>query len=449
MSMAPQTLHREPTDLLLRGGRVIDTSGLESGGAVIDQVADVLIQDGRIARIGSGLAAPSGGRVIDVRERLVVPGLVDLHVHFREPGHEYKEDIESGGRSAAAGGFTTVCCMPNTNPVNDCRSVTELIVRRAQEVGRVRVRPIGAISRGLKGKELAEFGDMKDAGIVAVSDDGLPVMSAGLMRRALEYARTFDLPVIQHAEDLSLAEGGVMNEGLVSTRLGLKGQPAEAESTMVARDVELTQITGARYHVAHISAARSVDMVREAKRRGLAVTCEVTPHHLVLTDEACVGYDTDAKVMPPLRSSVDVEAVRQGLADGTIDCVATDHAPHSLVEKDVEFACASPGMIGLETAVPLVFEMVSAGVIDYVRAVRTLTSAPARVFGFLGEGTGTLRQGAPADVAVLDPDVMWTVEDSNILSRSKNTPFAGRQMRGAAVVTCVAGRLVYERGNGE
>ncbi|HWM87889.1 MAG TPA: dihydroorotase, partial [Kofleriaceae bacterium] len=330
-------------NLLLRGGRVVDP------GQNIDAALDVRVESGSIAEVGRGLAAGRGVRVVDVRDRLIVPGLVDLHVHLREPGQEYKEDIATGSAAAAAGGFTTVCCMPNTVPPNDCRSVTDLIVRRSREVGLCRVRPVGAISVGLQGKALAEYGEMKEAGVVALSDDGRPVMNAGLMRRALEYARTFDLPVVQHAEDLALAEGGVMNEGEVATRLGLRGQPPQAESIMVARDLELVEWTGACYHVAHASTARTVELVRQAKRRGLPVSCEVTPHHLHLTHEAVAappGYDTRAKVNPPLRAGIDVEALREGLADGSIDCIATDHAPHSTVEKEVEFDHAAFGMIG-------------------------------------------------------------------------------------------------------
>jgi dihydroorotase len=428
-------------DLLLRGGRVIDTSRPDGP---LDVAADVLIRDGRIAEIGPGLAAPSGGRVINVADRLVVAGLVDLHVHFREPGQEYKEDIASGAASAAAGGFTTVCCMPNTNPVNDCRSVTDLITRRAREVGTVRVRPIGAISKKLAGVELAEIGEMRDGGIVAVSDDGRPVMSAGLMRRALEYARTFDLPVVQHAEDLELAEKGSMNEGEVSTRIGVRGQPAAAESIMVARDIELVAWTGARYHVAHISAARSVELVREAKRRGLPVTCEVTPHHFTLTDEACAHYDTNAKVMPPLRTNADIEALKEAMADGTIDCIATDHAPHSDVEKEVEFDCAAPGMLGLETAVPLTMALVEERVIDLVGAVRMLTSGAARCFGLDREGVGSLAVGSPADLAVIDPGRPWKIERDNMQSKSRNTPFDGMQVRGKATLTLVDGRIVHD-----
>jgi dihydroorotase len=437
-------------DLLLRGGRVIDTSksGQGSSDAPFDSAVDVVVRDGRIAEIGQGLAEPPGGRTIDVTDKLVVPGLIDLHVHFREPGHEYKEDIESGCRSAAAGGFTTVCCMPNTKPVNDCRSVTDLIVRRARELGLVRVRPIGAISKGLAGDSLAEFGEMRDAGIVAVSDDGRPVMSAGLMRRALEYARTFDLPVVQHAEDLHLAEGGVMNEGAVSTRLGLRGQPPQAESVMVARDIELVEWTGGRYHVAHASTARTVELVREAKQRGLPVTVEVTPHHFALTDQACSSYDTSTKVAPPLRADADRQAILDGLADGTIDCIATDHAPHSDVEKDVEFDLAACGMLGLETALPLTLELVRDGVIDLYRAIALLTSKPAELFD-LGAGPGSLATGSPADICVIDPTATWTVDRDSMVSKSRNTPFHGREVVGAALLTIVGGKIVFTREDGQ
>jgi dihydroorotase len=431
-------------DILLRGGRVIDTS--DPGGAVVDQTADVLVRDGRIAEIGRGLAVPAGARVIEVADRLVCAGLVDLHVHFREPGQEYKETIATGAAAAVAGGFTTVCCMPNTRPTNDCRSVTDLIVRRSAEAGLARVRPVGAITKGLDGHELAEIGEMKEAGIIAISDDGRPVMSAGIMRRALEYARTFDLPVVQHAEDLALAEGGVMNEGPVATRIGLRGQPPAAESVMVARDIELCEWTGARYHVAHVSTGRSVQLVREAKRRGLPVTCEVTPHHLTLTDEACAGYDTCTRVAPPLRAPVDRDALREGLADGTIDCIATDHAPHSDVEKDVEFDRAAPGMIGLETAVPLALALVRDGVIDLPRFVRLFTSAPARIFGLDREGVGSLAIGAPADLCVIDTEARWAVDRARTRSRSKNTPFHGWDVRGRALLTLVGGRVVHEVG---
>ncbi len=424
----------EPGDLVLRGGRILDPSAARP----LDQVGDLRIVGGRIVEIGRGLV---GGRILDVRGLWVVPGLIDLHVHFREPGHEYKEDIESGTRAAAAGGFTTVCCMPNTRPVNDQRTVTELIVRRARDVGSVRVKPIGAITQNLEGKALADIADMKEAGIVAISDDGRPVMNAGLLRRAFEYARTFDLPLVQHAEDLDLSEGGAMNEGAVATRIGIRGQPACAESAMVARDLEIVEWTGARYHVAHVSTARTVALVREAKRRGLPVTCEVTPHHLALTDEACSHYDTRTKVMPPLRTAADQEALLEGLADGTIDCIATDHAPHSPVEKDVEFECAAPGMLGLETALPIILDFVRMGTLDEKRALAALTGAPARAFGLPG---GTLAIGSVADLCVIDPERPITISSEGLSSKSKNTPFLGHQLAGRAVLTIVEGKVVYD-----
>ncbi len=426
----------DPGDLVLRGGRVfLDPGGFRGPG---DQAIDVRIAGGRIVELGRGLA---GRRVVEVRDLWVVPGLIDLHVHLREPGQEYKEDIESGTRAAAAGGFTTICCMPNTRPVNDQRTVTELIVRRSREIGAARVRPIGAITAGLEGKLLADIADMKEAGIVAISDDGRPVMNAGLMRRALEYARTFELPVVQHAEDLDLAEEGAMNEGAVATRIGIRGQPACAESAMVARDLEIVEWTGARYHVAHVSTARTVALVREAKRRGLPVTCEVTPHHLALTDEACAHYDTRTKVMPPLRTAADQAALFEGLADGTIDCIATDHAPHSPVEKEVEFECAAPGMLGLETALPILLDFVRRGRLDEARAIAALTGAPARAFGL---GGGTLAAGAVADVCVIDPERPYTIEEGGLSSKSKNTPFLGQTFAGRAVLTLLEGRAVYD-----
>jgi dihydroorotase len=424
----------DPGDLVLRGGRVFDPAAARP----MDQTGDIRIAHGRIVEIGRGLV---GGRIIDVKDLWIVPGLIDLHVHLREPGQEYKEDIETGTRAAAAGGFTTICCMPNTRPVNDQRTVTELIVRRAKEIGAVRVRPIGAITQGLEGKALADIGDMKEGGIVAISDDGRPVMNAGVLRRAFEYARTFDLPVVQHAEDLDLAEGGAMNEGAVATRIGVKGQPACAESSMVARDLEIVEWTGARYHVAHVSTARSVALIREAKRRGLPVTCEVTPHHLALTDEACGHYDTRTKVMPPLRTAADQEALLEGLGDGTIDCIATDHAPHSPVEKDVEFECAAPGMLGLETALPIILDFVRMGTLDDKRAIAALTGAPARAFGLPGGG---LAVGAVADLCVIDPERPLTITADELASKSKNTPFLGQTLAGRAVLTLVEGRVVYD-----
>jgi dihydroorotase len=426
-------------NLLLVGGRVVDPAGRT------DVKADVLIVDGTISRVEAGQRAPDKStRVIDVSGLVVAPGFVDLHAHLREPGQEYKEDIGTGSAAAVAGGFTTVCCMPNTVPPNDNRAVTDLIVRRSREVGLCRVRPIGAISKGLAGESIAEMAEMREAGIVAVSDDGKPVMNAELMRRAMEYARTFGLPVVQHAEDLNLSAGGVMNEGEIATRAGLRGQPNAAESVMVARDLELCLWTGARYHVAHLSTERSVTLVRDAKRRGLPVTCEVTPHHLTLTDAACCDYDTNTKVNPPLRTRADLEALAAGIADGTVDAVATDHAPHSLVEKELEYDHAAFGMVGLETALPLLLAFVQRGVISLARAVELLTIGPARCFGLDREGTGALAVGGPADVTVFDPDRRWTVSAGQLRSKSKNTPFAGAEVRGRAVLTVAFGRVVHD-----
>ncbi len=419
----------------MRGGRVLDPA------SKTDARADVLVEQGVITRIGPDLSPPDGARIIDVSGAWVVPGLIDIHVHLREPGQEYKEDIVSGTHSAAVGGFTAVCCMPNTKPPNDNRAVTELIVRRAKEVGKVRVYPIGAITQGLEGKVLSEMGELKEAGCVAVSDDGRPVMNSEVMRRAFEYARTFNMVLIQHCEDLCLAHGGAMHEGAVSTRAGIRAQPSAAESAMVARDLELVALTGARYHVAHISAAESIRLVREAKQRGLPVTTEVTPHHLVLTDDACAGYDTNTKMNPPLRTASDVEAARQGLADGTIDCIATDHAPHSPIEKDVEFEQAAFGVIGLETAVPLTLDMVRAGQLDPLTWVERLTVAPARVLGLPG---GRLQVGGVADIAVINPESPWTFRKEAVVSRSKNSPFLGRDLKGRAILTIVGGQVVYQ-----
>jgi dihydroorotase len=422
-------------DLCLRGGRVIDGRGF-------DAEADVLLKDGVVSRMARGIAEGLGRdvRVIDVRGSWVVPGLIDLHCHLREPGQEYKEDIGTGTRAAAAGGFTAVCAMPNTTPPNDTRAVTELIVRRAREVGTVRVYPVGAISKGLAGEALSEMGELKEAGCVAVSDDGRPVMSAELMRRAMEYARTFGLTVVQHCEDLTLSAGGAMNEGPVATRAGIRAQPSSAESAMVARDLELCALTGARYHVAHLSSADSVRLVREAKRRGLPVTCEVTPHHLTLTDEACSRYDTNAKCNPPLRAAADVAALREALADGTIDAVATDHAPHSPVEKEVEFEQAAFGMIGLETAVPLMLELVRAGTLTPAALVARMSAGPAATFGLRG---GALAEGSPADVTVIDPEASWKCTPAALRSRSRNSPFFGRDLRGRAALTVVGGKIVF------
>jgi dihydroorotase len=424
--------------ILLAGGRVLDP-GAE--GAAADRTGDLFIEDGRVAALPAG-TRPAGVEVVDCSGLVVTPGFVDLHVHFREPGQEYKEDIASGTRAAAAGGFTTVCCMPNTTPPNDNRAVTDLIVRQARDHGVVNVHPIGAISKGLKGESLAEIAEMKDAGVVAISDDGKPVMNADLMRRALEYARTFDLPVVQHAEDLQLARGGVMNEGPAATRAGLRGQPAAAETVMVLRDLELVALTGARYHVAHVSTAGSVRAVREAKRRGLPVTCEVTPHHLTLTDIACCGYDTATKCAPPLRSEADREALIEGLCDGTIDCIATDHAPHALQEKQLEFQEAAFGIIGLETALGLGLKLVEAKRLSLPMLIQRMTVGAARIFRLQ---RGTLGVGAVADVTVFDPNAKQKVDAALGRSKSRNTPFQGWELPGVVVHTFVAGRPVYRR----
>jgi dihydroorotase len=416
--------------LVLRGGRVIDGGSSDPG-----KIQDLFIRDGVIA------AEPGpNARVVDCAGKIVAPGFVDLHVHLREPGHEYKEDIASGTRAAAAGGFTSVCCMANTNPVNDCRAVTDLIVRRAREAGNARVFPVGAVTRGLKGETLAEMGEMKDAGIVAVSDDGMPVMNADVMRRALEYARTFGLPLIQHAQDLSLSAGGVMNEGPAATRAGLRGQPAAAESVMVARDLELVALTGARYHVAHISTKAAVEMVRQGKKSRLPVSCEVTPHHLTLTDVACCGYDTATKVNPPLRSQADIDALEEGLADGTIDCIATDHAPHAAQEKELEFDHAAFGMIGLETAWPLMLRLVEKKKLTLAQLIGKFT-AGAKLFGLAG---GTLQRGAAADVVVLDVESAYRYDAARGKSKSRNSPFHGWELRGRVHMTLLGGKVVHE-----
>lgn len=426
--------------LVLRGGRVLDPS------TGFDDEADVVIEDGRVRRVGRDAAAGlegEGVRVVSAAGRWVVPGFVDLHVHLREPGQEYKEDIESGLLAAAAGGFTTVCAMPNTRPVNDSRAITEQMVARAAECRGARLFPIGAITRGLEGKELAEMADMRDAGAVAVSDDGRCVMRSGVMRRALEYARTFDMLTVQHCEDHDLTAGAEMHEGEVSTRLGLRGWPREAEDVIVARDLLLAELTGARYHVAHISSLGAVRLLREAKSRGLRVSAEVTPHHLALTDAAVIGYRTHCKVNPPLRGPEDRAALREALADGTIDCIATDHAPHSTLEKDCEFAAAAVGINGLETAVPVLLDLVREQALSPMRLIESLTEAPARLLPDFEPGR--LREGGRADVTVIDPERSWTVRAADLISKSHNTPFLDREVRGAVTTTVVDGEIVYER----
>jgi dihydroorotase len=417
--------------LLIRNGRVVDPAG------GVDQVQDVLIAEGRISRLGRALKAPAGTEVIDATGKVVCPGFVDMHVHLREPGFEYKETIASGTRAAAAGGFTAVACMANTFPVNDNRAVTDYILARAKVEGVVRVYPIGAVTRNLEGKQLAELAEQAEAGCVAFSDDGKCVMNAELYRRAMEYALPFGAPIISHAEDCHLAHEAPMNEGIVSTELGLSGQPGAAEDVMVARDIILAELTGAHLHIAHISTGAAVRLVRDAKARGVRVTAEVTPHHLVLTDEAVRSYDPNCRMAPPLRTKQDVEACLEALADGTIDCVATDHAPHATSEKEGEFAEAANGIVGLETAVPLLLDrLVRPGVIDLPTLVTRMSTAPARLLNLPG---GSLAAGADADITILDLERAWTVEPASFRSRSRNTPFAGQSGVGARWLVLVGG----------
>ena len=421
--------------ILIKGGRVLDPAH------DVDAILDLLIEDGRITKIDKGIKA-EGAEVIDAKGKLVTPGLIDIHVHLRDPGYEYKEDIATGTRAAVIGGFTSVACMPNTNPVNDNKTVTLYILAKARESGMANVFPVGSITRGLKGEILSEMGELKEAGCLALSDDGKPVGNGEMMRNAMEYARPFGLTLISHAEDLSLVGTGVMNEGFVATELGLKGIPWVAEDAAVARDVMLAEFTGCRLHVAHLSTRGAVEIVRAAKKRGVPVTCEATPHHFTLTDEAVRGYNTNAKMNPPLRSAEDVEAIRRGLADGTIDAIATDHAPHHYDEKNVEFNIAHNGIVGLETALPLTLRLVDDGVLTFGEAIALLTCGPAKA---LGIPRGTLEVGCVADVTVIDPELKWTLVASALSSKSKNTPFDGWKMKGAATHTLVDGRIVFRR----
>jgi dihydroorotase len=420
--------------ILIKGGRVIDPGRFVG-------IADVLIDDGKITAVAPQLTAPVGSRTIRAEGKLVLPGFVDLHVHFREPGFEYKETIQSGSAAAVAGGFTTVCCMPNTSPVNDNQAVTEFILERSRLAGLANVLPIGAITKGSEGKELAEIGDLRRSGCVAISDDGKPVMNSLVMRRAMEYASAFDLPVVDHCEDLHLAEGGCMNEGLISTELGLPGIPAAAEDVMVARNLSLSELTGARLHLAHISTAGSARMVREAKARGIRVTAEACPHHFTLTEDLVRGYNTHAKMNPPLRTWTDVQAIKEGLRDGTIDVIATDHAPHATQEKQQDFTEAPFGIVGLETALSLTLGLVEEGVLSLEQAVQKLTSAPAAAFGLK---KGTLGVGADADVVIVDQHEQWEVDPAKFRSKSRNTPFVGWKVKGLVQTTIVGGRVVFE-----
>ena len=418
--------------LLIKNGRLFCPA------THLDETGDLLIEDGRIAVLG-GVIQAGDAEEMDVTGLLVAPGLIDAHVHLREPGQEYKETIATGSAAAAAGGFTQVLCMPNTDPVNDNRAVTEFILEKAAEAGLCRVRPVGAITKGLKGGVMTEMADLKEAGCVAVSDDGRPVEDSRVLRRAMEYAATFDLPVVCHSEDLSLSRGGVMHEGAVSARLGLAGIPAQAEVSAVERDISLAELTGARVHIAHLSCRGSLEAVRRAKQKGVKVTCETAPHYLFLTEDSLSGYGTHFKMNPPLRTADDVKAMRQGLADGTIDMVATDHAPHSELEKKVEFDLAAFGVIGLETSLGLVLELVREGVMDLARAVEAMSAAPAAAFGL---GGGSLIKNGPADISVLDLDEKWLVEPGGFKSRSRNCPFAKSELTGRAVCTILDGRPI-------
>ena len=422
--------------VLLKGGRLIDPSSNR------DEVGDILLQDGRIESVGGNIAGPDGADVIDCRNLQVSPGLIDVHCHLREPGREDVETIATGARSAAAGGFTAVCAMPNTDPVTDNQAAVGFIIRQAQRVNAARVFPIGAISLGQQGKALAEFGEMVGAGAVAVSDDGKPVVSAQLMRTALEYSRAFGIPVIDHCEEPTLAAGGAMNEGLLSAKLGLTGIPSEAEEIMAIRDILLARRTGGRVHLAHMSTKGSVELIRWGKERGITVTAEVCPHHISLTEEAVGSYNTNAKMNPPLRTQEDVEALREAVKDGTIDLIATDHAPHHYDEKEREFSDAPNGIVGLETALAVsIHSLVQPGHITYSTLVDRMSCSPARLFNLPG---GSLQKGTAADITIVDPEMVWAVDPSAFLSKGRNTPYAGMKLKGRAICTIVGGSVVFK-----
>jgi dihydroorotase len=422
--------------LLIANGYLIDPAQQVNAGK------NLMIEDGRVVGlVDRSEPVPEGCELFDATGLIVAPGFIDLHVHLREPGQEYKETIATGAAAAVAGGWTSICPMPNTDPVNDNPAVTRFIIEKGQAARLANVFPIGALSKGSGGRELAEMGEMKTAGIVAVSDDGRPVASAGMMRRAMEYARGFDLPVIDHCQEPTLSAGGVMHEGRWSLILGLRGMPAAAEEVDAIRDCALAKLTGARVHLAHVSTRGAIEAVRRAKDAGLAVSCEVAPHHWTLTDEAVAEYDTNTKMSPPLRSQEHVEAILEGMKDGTIDAIATDHAPHHADEKALEFDEAPFGITGLETAVSLAFDLVNRGLISLERVVEMCATNPARIFGL--RDRGCLMENAHADVTILDPQVEWVFDAKRSRSKSRNTPFHGRTLNGAAVATIVGGRLVY------
>ncbi len=422
--------------IVIKGGHVFDPA---SG---IDGEVDIIVMAGSVVSIEEGVLVEENALwlVLDCTGMLVLPGIIDIHTHLREPGFEYKETIETGMLSAAAGGVTTIACMANTDPVNDNAAVTRFIKKKSEISAGIDVLPIGALSVGLKGKDLTDMGELKEAGCVAISDDGVPVTDGSLMRRALEYSRLFDLPVITHAEDLAIASGGVMNEGPTATKLGLSGIPNQAEDSFVARDIGLAELTGGHLHVAHVSTKGSVELIRMAKKRGVNVTAEVTPHHLMLTDDSIIGYDTDFKMSPPLRSREDVDALIEGVKDGTIDAIATDHAPHSSIEKDLEFDSAACGVVGLETSLSLMLTMASKGIFTMDEIVRAMTINPARIFGL---NAGTITPGNPADLAIVDPKKRWVVDPSKFYSKSQNSPFKGMELKGRVVRTVKSGSLIY------
>ncbi len=426
--------------ILIKGARIIDPS------QKLDATGSILIAEGKIAWLGTGNQKPpaNGYDIIDGKNLIAAPGFIDLHCHLRDPGLEEKETIATGTQAAARGGFTTVCCMPNTEPVIDNRSIVDYVKEKAATEGAVRVLPIGCITRGRKGEALADMGEMAAAGVTAFSDDGSPVMNSRLMRQALDYSLAFGLPVIEHCEDKVLAENGQMNEGIISTRLGLPGIPAAAEESMVARDIALAELTGARLHIAHVSTSGSVDLVRAGKKKGVRVTCEVTPHHLTLTEEKVMGYDTNAKVNPPLRTQKDIAALIEGLKDGTIDAIATDHAPHTALEKLCEFAYAPFGISILETAFGMVMGLVHAGKIDLNLLISKMTCEPAKILGERFGKLGTLEVGSPADIVLIDSDKEWTVDPLTFASKGKNTPLGGVKLKGKVVTTFYQGKIVFQ-----
>ncbi len=421
-------------DLAITGGRVIDPE------SKTDRIADVFVRDGMIKTIERPKGRVQAKDVIDARGKIVVPGFIDMHAHLREPGREDEETLYSGSCAAVAGGFTSLCCMPNTEPPIDNQETVQFVYRKAKEA-KCKIYCIGCITKDRKGEELTEIYDLVQAGVVAISDDGRPVFDSQVLRNALEYSRMFDLPVISHCEDLGLSANGVMHEGYVCTNLGMCGIPSIAEEIAVARDLKLAEFTEARIHIAHVSTEGSVNLIRQAKKKGIKVTCEATPHHFTLNHEAIKTFDTNAKVNPPLRTQADVEAVKKGLKDGTIDCIATDHAPHSIEEKEVEFDFAPPGLVGLETALGLVItELVEKEVLSWSQAVAKLTLNPARI---LNLGEGRIKVGLPADIAVIDPKASWVVEPASFQSKSKNSPFGGRRLKGRVLYTIVDGKVAY------